>query len=289
MTDIPADLTPDAIHARLRTKTIGRSLRVLAQAGSTNDVAVAAGREGAPDGFAVLADRQTAGRGRLGRSWESPPWLGIYTSVLLRPHVSPVQAPLLTLAVGIAAAEAVQEISGLLPRLKWPNDIQLDGRKIAGILVEGATQEGRLGEVVVGVGINVNQEAADFPAELRDSATSLRLVLGRPVGRADLVAGFYNALEHWYGLFCDGQWCTILDRGRQWSALLGQPVEVRSGAAPWRGLAWDLDRDGALIVRDGSGALRRVVAGDVSIRPAAGRIAEPGEFTKRHCELSETE
>jgi BirA family biotin operon repressor/biotin-[acetyl-CoA-carboxylase] ligase len=274
MTDIPADLTPDAIHARLRTKAIGRGLRILAQVGSTNDVALAAGRERAPDGFAVLADRQTAGRGRLGRSWESPPGLGIYTSVLLRPHVPPVQAPLLTLAVGIAVAETVQEVTGLLPRLKWPNDIQLDCRKIAGILVEGGTLEGRLGEVVVGVGINVNQETADFPAELADSATSLRLVLGRPVGRADLVAGLYNTLEHWYGLFCDGEWCTILDRGRQWSALLGQPVEVRSGAEPWWGLAWDLDRDGALIVRDGTGALRRVVAGDVSIRLAGANVAQ---------------
>jgi BirA family biotin operon repressor/biotin-[acetyl-CoA-carboxylase] ligase len=179
----------------------------------------------------------------------------------------------LTLAVGIAAAETVQEISGLLPRLKWPNDIQLDGRKIAGILVEGTTLEGRLSEVVVGIGINVDQEAADFPAELGDRATSLRLVLGRPVGRTDLVAGLYNTLEHWYELFSDGEWCTILDRGRQWSALLGQPVEVRSETEPWWGLAWDLDQDGALIVRDGSGALRRVVAGDVSIRVAGAKVA----------------
>ena len=279
-TDIPSDLTPEAIHARLRTQAIGRCLRVLAQAGSTNDVALATGREGSADGFAVLADRQTAGRGRLGRTWESPPGVGIYTSVLLRPRAPAAPAPLLTLAVGIAAAEAIQEITGLLPRLKWPNDIQLDGRKVGGILVEGTTLEGRLSEAVVGIGINVNQEAADFPAELMEGATSLRILLGRPVGRTELVAGLYNTLEHWYRVFCEGEWRMILDRGRAWSAVLGQPVEVRSGAERWSGLAWDLDQDGALIVRDGSGALRRVVAGDVSIRPAAGRIAQSGESRK---------
>lgn len=272
MTDIPDDLTPEAIHARLRTKAIGRSLRVLAQVESTNDVALAAGREGAPDGFAVLADRQTAGRGRLGRAWESPPGLGIYTSVLLRPRVLAALAPLLTLAVGIAAAETIQEATGLLPRLKWPNDIQLDGRKLAGILVEGTTLEGRLSEAVVGIGINLNQGVTDFPVELGDSATSLRMVLGRPVGRADLVAGLYNILEHWYRVFCDGERRTILDRGRQWSAVLGQPVEVRSATERWSGLAWDLDQDGALVVRDAHGALRRVVAGDVSIRVAGAKV-----------------
>jgi BirA family biotin operon repressor/biotin-[acetyl-CoA-carboxylase] ligase len=273
MTAVPADLTPDAIGVRLRTQAIGRSLRVLAQVGSTNDIALAARAEGAPEGLAVLADRQTAGRGRLGRTWQSAPGVGIYTSVLLRPQAPAARAPLLTLAVGIAAAETVQEITGLLPRLKWPNDIQLDGRKVGGILVEGTTLEGRLSEAVVGIGINVNQEAADFPAELGDSATSLRMVLGGPVGRADLVAGLYNTLEHWYRVFRDGEWHTILDRGRAWSAVLGQPVEVRSATECWLGLAWDLDQDGALIVRDARGALRRVVGGDVSIRAAGARMA----------------
>ena len=272
MPEIPLDLTPEAIQARLRTQAVGRRLRVMTQVGSTNDVALAASREGAPEGFAVLADRQTAGRGRLGRNWESPPGVGIYTSVLLRPEVPAALAPLLTLAVGIAAAESIQEHTGLLPRLKWPNDVQLDGRKIGGILVEGTALEGRQSEAVVGIGINVNQEVTDFPAELGGSATSVRMALGRAMARADLVAGLYNSLEHWYRIFCDGEGRMILDRGRAWSAVLGQPVEVRSTTERWAGLALDLDQDGALIVRDGRGALRRVVAGDVSIRPAAGRI-----------------
>jgi BirA family biotin operon repressor/biotin-[acetyl-CoA-carboxylase] ligase len=273
MTDIPADLDPEAIQPLLRTTTLGRDLRVFGEVGSTNDMALVAGREGAPEGLAVLADRQTAGRGRLGRTWESPPGVGIYTSVLLRPRVSASLAPLLTLAAGIAVAEAIREVTGLLPRLKWPNDIQLDGRKAAGVLAEGATLEGRLSEAVVGIGINVNQGMADFPTALGSSATSLRLALGRSVSRTALVAGLYNTLEHWYRVFCDEEWDLILESGRGRSAVLGQLVEVQSGNQRWWGLAWDLDRDGSLIVRDGTGTLRRVVAGDVSIRIARGRVA----------------
>ena len=278
MTDLPVDLNPEIILSLLRTTVLARDLRVLGEVSSTNDVALAVGRDGAAEGVAILADRQSAGRGRLGRTWESPPGVGIYTSVLLRPRLPASLAPLLTLAAGIAAAETIQEVTRLAARLKWPNDVQLDGRKVAGILIEGTTLAGRLGEAVVGIGINVNQEAADFPPGL-GGATSLRLALGRGVSRAALVATLYNTLEHWYRVLCGEEWGAILDRGRQWSAVLGQPVEVHSGAERWCGLAWDLDRDGSLIVRDATGAMRRVVAGDVSIR-------QPGAFTKEHRECS---
>jgi len=279
VTDLPVDLNPEMILSLLRTTVLARDLRVLGEVSSTNDVALAAGRDGAAEGVAILADRQSAGRGRLGRTWESPPGVGIYTSVLLRPRLPASLAPLLTLAAGIAAAETIQEVTRLAARLKWPNDVQLDGRKVAGILIEGTTLAGRLGEAVVGIGINVNQEAADFPPGLGGGATSLRLALGRGVSRAALVATLYNTLEHWYRVLCGEEWGAILDRGRQWSAVLGQPVEVHSGAERWCGLAWDLDRDGSLIVRDATGAMRRVVAGDVSIR-------QPGAFTKEHRECS---
>jgi BirA family biotin operon repressor/biotin-[acetyl-CoA-carboxylase] ligase len=273
VTDVPADLDPEAIRPLLRTETLGRDLRVFAEVGSTNDVALAAGREGGPEGLVVLADRQTAGRGRLGRTWESPPGVGIYTSVLLRPRVPASLAPLLTLAAGIAVAETIREVTGLLPRLKWPNDIQLEGRKAAGILVEGATGEGRLSEAVVGIGINVNHGLNDFPAQLAGPATSLGLALGLCVSRTALVVALYTALERWYRVFRDEGWDLILDCGRRCSAVLGQPIEIKSGSQRWLGLAWDLDRDGSLIVRDATGSLRRVVAGDVSIRIAGGRVA----------------
>jgi len=278
MTDIPADLDPEAIQSLLHTQSLGRDLRVFAEVGSTNDMALAAGREGAPEGLAVLADCQSAGRGRLGRTWESPPGVGIYTSVLLRPRVSASSASLLTLAAGIAVAEAIREVTTLQPRLKWPNDLQLAGQKVGGILVEGATLEGQLNEAVVGIGINVNHDVTDLPAALGNRATSLRLSLGHSFSRTALVAGLYNTLERWYRVFHGEERDLILERGREWSAVLGQPIEVQSGEQRWGGLAWDLDRDGSLLVREGAGTLRRVVAGEVSIRVAGGQVAEPGSF-----------
>jgi BirA family biotin operon repressor/biotin-[acetyl-CoA-carboxylase] ligase len=135
---IPADITPEKIQALLTGRVIGRRLRVVAEVGSTNDAAMAAGRAGEPEGLAILADRQESGRGRLGRTWSSMSDLGIYTSILLRPPVPPLLAPLLTLMAGLATAEAIEAVGQVTPTLKWPNDVLCDGRKVAGILTEMA-------------------------------------------------------------------------------------------------------------------------------------------------------
>jgi BirA family biotin operon repressor/biotin-[acetyl-CoA-carboxylase] ligase len=266
MAEIPWDLAAEKIRAGFRSRVIGRALEVLPEIGSTNDRALAAGREGAPEGFCVLADRQTAGRGRLGRTWASPPGVGLYTSILLRPKVEPSSLPLLSLVVGLAVADAIQEVAALDPSLKWPNDILLDGRKVAGMLTELATNSPSVDYVVTGIGINVNHREDDLPRELRWGATSLFLQCGRPIARAALAAAVFSGMDHWYGLFCQGRREMILEAGRLRSATLGHSIQVLAGAEEWRGLAIDLDPDGALLVRDEAGAVRRVVAGDVSIR-----------------------
>jgi BirA family biotin operon repressor/biotin-[acetyl-CoA-carboxylase] ligase len=263
---IPADLAPESIQRRLRSKVIGRPLEVLGEIGSTNDRIMAAGRDGAPEGLAVIADRQTAGRGRLGRSWASPPGVGLYTSILLRPTLPTGQVPLLTLVAGLAVAEAIENVTGLAPRLKWPNDLLVDGKKVGGILTETASVESRVSYVAVGIGINVRQEAQDLPEEFRATATSLRLATGREVPRGNLAAEIYNGLDGWYQEFLAGRLETILAGGRERSAILGSPVDVLAGDERWSGLAEDLDADGALLVRKENGTVRRVVAGDVSIR-----------------------
>jgi BirA family biotin operon repressor/biotin-[acetyl-CoA-carboxylase] ligase len=263
---IPSDLAPEQIQARLRSRVIGRPLEVLGEIGSTNDRVMAAGRDGAPEGLAVIADRQTAGRGRLGRPWASPPGVGLYTSILLRPRLPAGQAPLLTLVAGLAVAEAIERVTGLAPRLKWPNDLLVNGKKVVGILTETASLESRVNYVAVGIGINVRQEAQDLPEELRATATSLRLASGREVPRGNLAAEIYNGLDGWYREFSAGHLETILARGRERSAILGSSVDVLAGDERWSGLAVDLDADGALLVRKENGTVRRVVAGDVSIR-----------------------
>jgi BirA family biotin operon repressor/biotin-[acetyl-CoA-carboxylase] ligase len=266
MITIPADLAAETIQARLRSRVIGRPLEVLAEIGSTNDYVMGAGHRGAPEGLTVLADRQTAGRGRRGRPWSSPAGVGLYTSVLLRPSLPAAQAPLLTLMAGLAVGEAIHEVTGLDVRLKWPNDVLVEGRKVAGILVELATTDAWVRHVVVGIGINVNHGPPDLPEAVRETATSLCLVTGRVMPRAEVAAAIYNSLDRWYRTLGEGSASTILERSREQSATLGKPVEVITGEERWRGLAVDLDDDGALLVRDEGGALRRVVAGEVSIR-----------------------
>ncbi len=268
---IPADLAPQKIQTALRSQLIGRPLQVLAEVGSTNDAVMAAGRAGAPEGLAILADRQTAGRGRRGRTWDSPPGVGLYTSILLRPGQPAARAPLLTLAAGLAVAEAIQEVAGLAVRLKWPNDVMLDGRKVAGILTEMATVDAWVNHVVVGIGINVNHGRQDLPEEAFPVATSLAVASGQTIARWDLAAAVYNSLDRWYRVFREGDSGTILVRGRERSATLGQTVDVYAGEERWRGLALDLDADGALLVQDEAGGVRRVVASDVSVRESSAR------------------
>jgi BirA family biotin operon repressor/biotin-[acetyl-CoA-carboxylase] ligase len=241
-------------------------LEVVAEVASTNDRAIAAGRAGQPEGLAVLADRQTAGRGRKGRVWASPAGVGLYTSILLRPAQPPARIPVLALVAGLGVVEAIEEVCGLPARLKWPNDVLVAGRKVAGILAETASTDERVGHVVVGLGINVNHGPAEFPEALSPTAISLAMAAGRLIPRGELAAALYNALDRWYGIFQQGGLASILAAGRERSATLGRPVDVLADEERWQGLAEDLDVDGALLVRGRSGDLRRVLAGDVSIR-----------------------
>jgi len=152
------------------------------------------------------------------------------------------------------------------PALKWPNDVLCDGRKVAGILTEMATMGQRIGHVVVGVGINVGHRAVDFPAEMEATATSIEMVAGCRVNRGKVAAALYNAMDRWYSIFCQEGTDAILQQARRRTATLGRPVTVLADHQRWQGIALDLDTDGALLVRDETGAVRRVLADDVSIR-----------------------
>jgi len=266
MTSIPYDIALEAIQSRLTGRIIGRRLQVVAEIGSTNDAAMGAGQAGEPEGLAILADRQTSGRGRRGRSWISIPGVGIWTSILLRPPVPPPRAPLLTLMAGLATGEAIAGVAQIEPVLKWPNDLLLGGRKVVGILTEMTTTGHRIGHVAIGIGINVHQRREDFPEGVRESATSIDLAAGFRVDRGEVVAAVYNALDRWYAAVCADGPSIILQAARARTATLGKPVTVDTGEAQWQGTAVDLDEDGALLVLDAGGAVRRVLADDVSVR-----------------------
>jgi BirA family biotin operon repressor/biotin-[acetyl-CoA-carboxylase] ligase len=265
---IPDDLAPKLIDERLTTRVIARQLTVIEDVGSTNDAAMAAGQAGHAEGLAVLADRQHSGRGRSGRTWTSYSGLGVYTSILLRPTVAPHEAALLTIMAGLATVDAIRTVAALHPRLKWPNDVLLQDRKVAGILTEMATVGQRISHAAVGVGINVHHRATDFPADVQTAAISLRVAAGRPIERGEVAAALYNALDRWYAVFCGGNRAGILAEARAQTATLGRAVTVVAGPERWQGTALDLDEDGALLVQDWRGNVQRVLAADVSIREA---------------------
>jgi len=232
----PDALTPEAVLPRLQTRTLGRTLIHHEVCDSTNTLAFSEGLAGAPHGLTVVADAQTRGRGRRGRDWHSPAGAGLYASVLLRPELQPQAAPPLAFAAAVAVAEALEETLDLSPRLKWPNDVQLGGRKVCGILLEMSAEPERVAFVVCGIGLNVN--AQTLPQELEHRATSLRLEVGRPVARP-LVLWLARA------------------------AHLNQEVRVDTPNTTIRGVAETLDADGALVLKLPSGESKRILVGDV--------------------------
>jgi len=257
------DLSPQAIRRGLNTRRLGKQpVYCFHVAESTNTEAKRLARQGAPEGTVVLAEAQSKGRGRLGRPWVSPPGKGLYLSVILRPDIPPHWGPRITLTAGVALAAALQE-RGITPQLKWPNDVMLGRRKVGGILTEASCANNAIIFVIVGVGINVNTDLEDFPAPIRNLATSLRLSTGRAVSRVGLLQTLLHELEQWYERLCQRSFATILETWRQYEMTLGRWVEVSLPTSSLAGVAEDLDTDGALLVRDQRGRLHRILVGDV--------------------------
>jgi BirA family biotin operon repressor/biotin-[acetyl-CoA-carboxylase] ligase len=258
----PDRLLPSLIEPLLPTTRFGRALQCLERAGSTNDEAAAWARAGAPEGAVVLAEQQERGRGRLGRDWHSPPGENLYLSVVLRPPRPPHELPPLTLAAGVAVWDLCAA-RGFEPELKWPNDVLLGGKKVAGVLTEMSAEAERVLHVILGVGLNVN--GTTFPAPLRARATSLRLAAGPgapPVPRAALLAELLWRLEARYDEFVQGGPAAVIAAFRERWGGAGRPVRVQTGAELVRGVARDVDEAGALLVERG-GALVRVLSGEV--------------------------
>lgn len=267
--DVP---TPERVLAGLDALCFRRVV-YLPETGSTNDVVRVEARAGAPEGLVVVADRQTAGRGRRGRAWDSPAGLGLWFSVLLRPSLPARQAPLLAFVAAAAVREAVAAAAGVPVLIKWPNDVvALDGRKVSGILVEMEADGDRVRHCVVGIGVNVNQQPADFPPEVRPSAVSVRLLAGRPVARVPLLQAILTGFEARYRTVTAAGFGAVLDEVRRNSATLSRNVVVlETGGGSWDGRALAIVDDGALLIEPaGGGEARRVYAADVSIKPAGG-------------------
>lgn len=261
---VPDLLSPLEIREGLNTKIMGCNIHHFREVDSTNRLARELAEAGEPEGAVVLADRQTAGRGRLGRSWCSPEG-GIWLSVILRPSIAPYKVQLVTLLAAVAAVEAARDAAGLVPGIKWPNDLLVGGKKLAGILTEVSAEMERVNHLVVGIGLNANVPAVCFSGELEDVATSILAETGQAFRRSDWVKAFLEHLEREY-LFAQADgFHAVLGRWRKYSVTLGCDVNVALAERNVRGRAVDINEQGALVVETPEGR-ETFWAGEVSLR-----------------------
>ena len=262
---LAAEVTP-----HLTTSTLGRRIDYHDTVDSTNRAVGDLARRGAVEGTVVVADAQTAGRGRMGRRWESPAGENLYFSILLTPNVEPARVPQLALVAAVAVHEGLAECCpGIVAQIKWPNDILIGGRKVAGILCEASLEADRVHRVILGVGINVN--GASLPRSLRAIATTLRIAGGREVSRPSLLAGVLNRLEARYESWLrDGSLAGLLDCFERHSALNGRAVAVENRSGVVRGTARGVTPTGELVIETADGERLHLLAGDVHILPLGG-------------------
>ncbi len=287
-------MDPEAIRwegytaAELRERWSVNDLHLLESVGSTNDFARRLAERGAPAGTVILADEQRAGRGRSGRTWSSPPGLGLWISLVLRP-IESSNPQIFPLLVGLAAARALERaLSNAGVSIKWPNDLMIDGRKVAGILCEGVWSSEKSNYLIVGVGVNVSQRQDDFPAEIRDQATSLAIASGPDHGQrldrerlaADLVRETLRAL-----VSPPPDLAALAPQLESRDALRGNEITVTepsSGLERARGTALGIAADGALLLRSETGTLQRIRSGTVRLtRESAGAPAQPDNSEHR--------
>jgi BirA family biotin operon repressor/biotin-[acetyl-CoA-carboxylase] ligase len=256
-------LTPNMLKQRLKGSLFGKRIYHFFKADSTNRVALDLGHAGEPEGAVVLAEEQTAGRGRAGRMWSSERAAGIYVTLLLRPKLAPVQAPLLTMMAGLSAHAAVEAVTGLAVDLKWPNDLIIGGKKVGGILTEMHAEPGQVRFVIVGIGLNVNQEK--FPGELASIATSLRLETGKPQSRLELLVRLLREFESDYNRMSREGVGSVVKRFEVISSYAhGKRVRVTNGTESYLGTTAGLGPEGLLQVERDDGRVVTVIAGDVA-------------------------
>ncbi|MBU5470021.1 biotin--[acetyl-CoA-carboxylase] ligase [Falcatimonas sp. MSJ-15] len=239
--------------------------------GSTNDECKKLAEEGAKHGTLVVAEKQTKGKGRRGRSWESPKGTGIWMTLLLRPDIEPYNSSGLTLVTAMAINKAVQEITGLDAKIKWPNDIVVNGKKVTGILTEMSAQPEMINYIVIGIGINVNTE--EFPEDIAKTASSLKIESGKTIKRSSIIALFGKYFEQYYAKYIKTQDMSLLiDEYNKELINVDRQIKVLAKENSYTGIAKGINRHGELIVETENKELKNVVAGEVSVRGLYGYV-----------------
>ena len=269
--EAPNRLFPQEILSRLQTKWLGRNICYRDSVDSSNNLAKTLANEGCENGLVVVAEEQGAGKGRLSGGWISPYAKGIWFSVVLKPPFLPQEASKCTLLAAVAVVKAINKIAGVQAAITWPNDILLLGRKLVVILTEMNAEFGHINYVVIGTGINTNATPADYPEEVRHLAVSVCDAATEPFTRVQLLCDILKNMEDLYETAVHEGFAPVLAEWRKYSCTLGQDVKVIAPDMTYYGKAEDIDEEGLLIVRKEDGTLEKVVAGDVSIRPAAAK------------------
>ncbi|AEY64423.1 biotin--[acetyl-CoA-carboxylase] ligase [Clostridium sp. BNL1100] len=249
---------------------IGADIQHFEEVDSTNNYAKKIANEGCAHGTVVVADRQTTGRGRIGRQWQSDTSEGIWFSIVLRPELEPENIQVITLAASVAVVEAIKETQGIVCGIKWPNDIILDGRKLGGILTELSAEPGHVNYVVVGIGINANQDSEHFDYEIRQKAISLKMYEGKTVSRSNLLGCILTNFEKIYKSVLLGKNQEIIDRWTEYSVTIGKEVKVAYKDVEYIGTAQSVASDGRLIVQCKDGVTREISAGEIQVRGLLG-------------------
>ncbi|MEH7245725.1 biotin--[acetyl-CoA-carboxylase] ligase [Neobacillus niacini] len=261
----PEMITADELRLGLTTGFIGKNLHYEETVDSTQKIAHRLAYDNAPEGTVIVAEEQVSGRGRMDRKWHSPKYTGIWMSIILRPNIPLPKAPQLTLLAAVAIVQAIEERTGLLPEIKWPNDILLNGKKVTGILTELEAEADRINSIIIGIGINVNQTNEDFPNELKGIATSILIEKGEKVSRADLIKGIFVKLEKLYLLYLAEGFLPIKLLWESYAISIGRNITARTLSHSIIGKAQGITDDGVLMIEDEYGKIHHVYSADIEL------------------------
>ncbi len=261
----PEKVTANEIQLGLQTKTLGKMIHYEESVETTQKIARTLANDGVPEGTLVVAEEQLGGKGRLMRNWYSPKFSGIWMSLILRPKIPFHQAPQLTLIAAVAVAQAIEHTTSLKPQIKWPNDILINRKKVTGILTELQAESDRIHSVIIGIGINVNQEKSDFPEELQEIATSLLIEDGKKVSRARVIQEVLVRLEALYEQFLDEGFLPIKQLWESYAISLGKEIKATTVNDTIVGKAIGITEEGVLLVEDRSGKVHSIYSADIHI------------------------
>ncbi len=256
-------LSENEIYLGLETEEIGRSVYFFESVTSTQKVAKEYAMNGAKHGTLIVADEQTEGRGRMVRKWYSPKGTGIWASFILRPDIQIQHAPQLTLLSAVAVVQAIKKVTHITPEIKWPNDILISGRKVCGILTELQAEEDRIQSVILGIGINVNQDKNDFSAEIIKKATSLKIQLGKTVNRSSLIQSLCYYIEQLLHLYISEGFTPIKSLWETYAVSIGKRISARTVKGTFDGVALGINNEGVLLLKQDNGEIVEIISADI--------------------------